>query len=150
MHAFPVFCSIFSAQSSYLACWTLTINRERFFSTRKLSSKKNSRGKYSKHYSSRVLYILQTSCMVAVFIIFSIKSNFIEYFLVCFKKSSTFEHLPWLYNPHKTIRIKQFPRSYVRIMQPILQILTIFIRKSASPLLYHFHSHYCKQAPIVR
>ena len=43
-----------------------------------------------------------------------------------------------------------FPRSYVRIMQPILQILTIFIRKSASPLLYHFHPHYCKQAPIVR
>ena len=25
------------------------------------------------------------------------------------KKSSTFEHLPWLYNPHKTIRIKPIP-----------------------------------------
>ena len=43
-----------------------------------------------------------------------------------------------------------FPRSYFRIMQPILQHARNIIRKLATPVCTGYHSHYHEQAPVVR
>ena len=63
-----------------------------FFGTRRLFSKKiHPRKKYSKYYTSRVLYILQASYKIIVFIIFIIKVVILfTIFLRISNKSITF------------------------------------------------------------
>ena len=74
---------------------------------------------HQRVYTSYLLVILSLSSRQKGLTKIVSKINFLPFFLrICFF-CRTFEHLPWLYNPHKTIHKSQFPRSYCLIMQPI-------------------------------
>ena len=75
------------------------------------------------------------------------KRIFCTFYLHIPKKYTTFEHLPWLYNPNKTIRIKPIPSQLLsRNAAHTLATLAHFVEKYGFALSSAIHHLILKRA----